>query len=108
MTNTPEKRIEILDKGNTKHRLTITPTRITIKLKEDSTYKEKERITNFFKWIADQYKMKHTLISFRGVAEQVDDDKWTIEMQNDRKTKSYHFEFKVYPTPMEWIIPQTA
>jgi hypothetical protein len=60
------KKLEILDKGNTRFVLTVTPSRITIKLQEGSSELDRERVIKFFKWVSERPELDDQLFTFRG------------------------------------------
>lgn len=63
------KSIEIVFNNNKKSRLTITPTRITIKVQENSLPEFAEKIIEFCKRVSEQPEVKNTTLSLRGEVE---------------------------------------
>jgi len=84
------KTIEILNKGNSKFKLTITPTRITIKLAENSSLKEQTDVIYFFTKISNTELMSNIEKSFRGTLK--DEGIKKLVMYNDSKSEAYLFE----------------
>lgn len=60
------KRYEVVDKGNSRHVLTITPKRVTIKFKADTDAAERKRILTFLDWVSQTEEMDESAIAFRG------------------------------------------
>lgn len=60
------KKFEVLDKGNKRFVLTVTPYRVTIKLQENSSPGLCERVIRFLKWVANQPELNAPGIAFRG------------------------------------------
>lgn len=60
------KSFEILDKGNARFVLTVTPDRVTIKLQAGTTEEDRDRVITFLTWVSTQPEMNEYMISFRG------------------------------------------
>jgi hypothetical protein len=89
-TMTSEKILEILDKGNSKFRLTVTTTRITIKIQQYSNHEETLRVIEFLKKVSQVPDMLNCLNSFRGKVEfNQEFNYYFITMQNDSNTINY-------------------
>jgi hypothetical protein len=65
-TETNFKDLVVMDRGNSQHRLTVTPTRITVKYKTGSSRDERNSVFAFFMHVAAQPEMKDCENSFRG------------------------------------------
>lgn len=84
-----DKIYEVLDKGNSKFKLTITPTRITIKLAEGSSKEEQKRVITFCQKVANQPAMKNCTQSYRGtVSYYAFKDIYQVQMNTDNKKNS--------------------
>lgn len=86
------KTLEILDKGNAVYALTVTPSRLTIKLKAGASASEVNRVTLFFKQVANSVQLQNCTKSFRGRCDVVGDKPISIEMMDDRKNETHLFE----------------
>jgi len=84
------KQLEILNKGNKRFALTVTPTRITIKL-QDGSQEHDQRVIKFFKWIANQPEMLECLISFRGHTKIHPTSPLLLQMTNDNGKVKYTY-----------------
>lgn len=82
------KQFEIISKGNTKSRLTVTPTRVTIKLAPDHQFAPE--ITRFLTRVAETQIMSNVEQSFRGVL-QVNRSGFSIIMKNDSESMQHTF-----------------
>lgn len=60
------KKFEVVDKGNTRHVLTVTPWRVTVKFKAGSSEAERKRILTFLDWVSQCQDMDETEVTFRG------------------------------------------
>jgi len=90
------KEIEILDKGNTQFKLTVTPTRVTIKLKKDTTEEFKTIAINFLTEVSNAPEMLYTDCSMRGkLDKQIESDKLSITMYSDNKKLFYTYGEKL-------------
>ena len=82
------KTIEILDKGNTTNKLTITTSRVTIKLQSGISKQESIRVIQFFTNIMGYFE--HSGISYRGSV-NISIDPMMITLCSD--SKKSHFTF---------------
>jgi hypothetical protein len=85
------KTLEIQDKGNSRFKLTITPTRVTIKLAQDSSETYRDRVVKFFNQVANLPQMLNIDKSFRGVLNKKDIYFYEIVMYNDSKSEAFLF-----------------
>ena len=60
------KTFEIVDKGNKRFVLTVTPNRVTIKLQEGSSEEDKLRVGLFLAQVANQPELSEPGVAFRG------------------------------------------
>ncbi len=60
-----DKFIELLHGDNTNNKLTVTPTRITIKFKKGNTQEQDDRVEDFLIKVA--HLVKHHRVSLRGM-----------------------------------------
>lgn len=74
------KTFEIIEKGNTRSRLTVTPTRVTIKLADNC---DKERVVGFLTEVANQ--LSDVTITMRGGLEVRDNHPLSIQMTTESK-----------------------
>lgn len=79
------KDFEILSKGNKKFKLTVTPTRVTIKLAEGSSPEAQSRVITFFEKVAEQPAMKDAEQSYRGTIQMPEFGSWYIFMETNGK-----------------------
>ena len=56
--------LEIIDKEINWHRLTVTPNRVTMKIKSSASKDEREKVINLFSLIAEEVQLK-TKVSLR-------------------------------------------
>jgi hypothetical protein len=87
---------ELFDKGNTTFKLTITPTRITIKLQKDISIELKLRVLYFFDNIVKEDSMVNCTQSFRGSFKLPKDKsiKWQIQMSTNNPNTKHTITFK--------------
>lgn len=86
-----DKEIEIIDKGNAVHKLTVTPKRITIKLKQDSSKEERDNIIAKFTNIA-KLELSGVTMAVRG---RVNSPNETLSLYTDKGQRE-GIEFKVF------------
>lgn len=77
------KNIEIIVKDLTEHRITVTPTRVTIKVKFNTTKEESDEVERIAMIVAE--KLKDVTQSYRGVIKL--DNYNLVQMQNDKQDK---------------------
>lgn len=75
------RKFEVLEIGNQKHKLTITPNRVTVKLAEDSTPEDSKQVVDFCKRIADAFMPEQ---SFRGKV-SIYEGKCSVTLYSDNK-----------------------
>lgn len=96
METTQEKIFEILDVGNSQHRLTVTPSRITITLRKDTLCDERDEVISFFIAVSQDEDMQNCECSFRGSATVTGTGKLHIIMHDGshgRSTMNYHYYY---------------
>lgn len=69
-------------------RLTVTPVRVTLKLRPEVSVAEEKRAIEIMKWVASQ--LQNITKSFRGRLFSIADE--SITMYNDRKTENQYIE----------------
>lgn len=85
------KEIEIIDNGNFQNKLTITSSKIRIKLQQNLTKSEQNRVIIFFKIVAEFFDDKNFDITFRGGNKLIDDTLLQLDMYNDSRKINFHF-----------------
>lgn len=86
------KKLEVLNKGNAVSKLTVTPSRVTIKLAKDLSPELTDRILMFLTPISETNALKNIENTVRGNVEFGDDGKMFIILRNDSKKHSYVFD----------------
>lgn len=81
------KKIEIIDVYSNRSRLTVTPDRVTIKLKNDLSQEEKDKLVKFSLQINE--KMTPTDKSWRGRFQDFSIKLW---LDNNQESKLFKFE----------------
>ena len=79
------RQLEVVFKDNKRTRLTITPTRITIKLQENLLPEYVEKIVTFCKYVSEQPQIKDCNVTLRGEVD-IHDFKFRTELYNDSKS----------------------
>jgi hypothetical protein len=87
---------ELFDNGNTSFKLTITPTRITIKLQKDISIELKLRVLYFFENIVKEDSMVNCVQSYRGSFKlpKADFIPWQIQMKTNNPNTKHTITFK--------------
>ena len=91
------KPIVIQDKGNKEFKLTVTPTKIRIKLKADVPKDLSDNVTSFLKSVAAKPEMVNCVNTFRGIfrpANLTDSNTYEITMYTDSKNMRLHTKYK--------------
>ena len=87
-----KKLIEILYRDNARFALTVTPTRVTIKVQKETSHEDRTKVINFLKQVANQPEMVNCTMSFRGQIKLPTDHPLSIQLSNDsgKVTHSYN------------------
>jgi len=80
--------IEILDKGNTKFKLTVTPERVSIKIKSGATEEEKQKFIRILTEVANRIYKIGIESSYRG-----DCGNKMITLKNSSRTQYLTFKW---------------
>lgn len=91
-----DKTLEIVERELVSHRLTVTPTRITIKFCLGTSDEEKRKVKEFFLEVAEDLKGK--MLSMRGSLKE-----GCLRMENEARTdhKYYYMSYEKpgFPSP---------
>lgn len=87
------KELEILNKGTTKNKLTITPTRVTVKLVDDITFCIRTRILAFAAKVAKDPSMNNCTQSYRSCFNENPDGYLYVQMQTNAKNTRTTIKF---------------
>ncbi len=86
------KEVEIIRNKNIQHRLTVTPTRVTIKLKAGCSEDEEQEVIKFLTTVSNDEKLKNCTISFRGkCTRHLQKGYLCIRLLNDSKSQCHHY-----------------